>query len=149
MRQIAVDEQDGDRTVLIEDDGRTAYAYLVEGGAVVSDVWLYNRDGVDDDPSWNDPRDMPFPNKRKYMSDERFALEEAAIVRIAWDRSGGDIYADDVRVARLQRGAKPGWSCLAVIDSPLARPLHSSPAPADANADATVDEGSSHMRKQQ
>ena len=39
---LRYDEPDGGRSVVLEDDGRVAYAYLLEKDTIVSDVWLYN-----------------------------------------------------------------------------------------------------------
>lgn len=33
----------GGWTVVVEDDDRVAYAYLLHEGRIVGDVWLYNR----------------------------------------------------------------------------------------------------------
>jgi hypothetical protein len=35
--------QRGDWEVIVEDDDRVAYAYLVREGRILADVWLYNR----------------------------------------------------------------------------------------------------------
>jgi hypothetical protein len=44
---FGIDEPGGDRQVVLEDDGRVAYAYLLERDAIVADVWLYN---IGEDP---------------------------------------------------------------------------------------------------
>lgn len=45
------------------DDGGVAYAYLLnEIGAIVDDVWLYNRCASPSEPEWKEPGKMPFAN---------------------------------------------------------------------------------------
>lgn len=50
-------------SVVLDDDGRVAYAYLLnKDGAIVSDVWLYNRCLPPSEPEWKNPEKMPFAN---------------------------------------------------------------------------------------
>lgn len=108
--------------LIIEDDGRTGYAYLRDGHSITSDVWLYNHEGIEE-PSWDDGTDLPFPNKPSFMRFESLVLGPDSLIRADWDEEGVDVYVDDVLTARLARGACPGWSRLAATDGPLARVL--------------------------
>jgi hypothetical protein len=54
-------EFDSNYSVLIEDDGRVAYAYLMEYGDVISDVWLYNHTQAIKVVDWNNQQ-MPYLN---------------------------------------------------------------------------------------
>jgi hypothetical protein len=55
--------QRGDWQVIVEDDDRVAYAYLVRDGRIVTDVWLYNRMPAPQRPPWHEPGPvMPFLN---------------------------------------------------------------------------------------
>ncbi|WP_374951629.1 hypothetical protein [Mucilaginibacter sp.] len=48
-------------SVKIEDDGRVAYAYLMQGNDEVADVWLYNLAAAPVASFWNEA-DKPFVN---------------------------------------------------------------------------------------
>jgi hypothetical protein len=53
--------QRGDWEVIVEDDDRVAYAYLVREGRIIADVWLYNRLLAPWRPPWNEPGgEMPW-----------------------------------------------------------------------------------------
>lgn len=122
---IEIRDPNTQRRVTVEDDGRTGYAYLYVGDRIVSDVWLYNRAHVPDDPSWEDREDLPFPNKRRFIvpGGETLILSHSSAVDARWDELGVDLYIDSRYTARLEQGAYPGWSRLAAIDSPIAHPL--------------------------
>ena len=51
---------DGKCAVVIEDDERVGYAYLIDSrGEICGDVWLYNRCPAPAEPEWNDPGNDP------------------------------------------------------------------------------------------
>jgi len=123
MTEFCVDFSDPatDRAVVIEDDGRAGYAYLLDGGVIVSHVWLYNRGSL---IIWDDFGQVPWPNHSALISPERTEpLTDDRAIRCAWDARGVDVVIDGTRWARLEHGACPGWSRLAVVDGPLARRL--------------------------
>jgi hypothetical protein len=110
--------------VVLEDDGKVAYAYLLEDEAVVSDVWLYNVAEAPALVDWNDPDGPPFLNPREFCRDEQIPrLGQSSAVRCTWLDRSVEIVIDGVLVARLQPGTKPGWSRLAARPGPLAQPL--------------------------
>lgn len=50
-------------SVVFDDDGRVAYAYLLDDHAsIVADVWLYNRCETPAQPESTSPENMPFAN---------------------------------------------------------------------------------------
>ncbi len=51
---IRFDEPGGTRSVLLEDDGSVAYAYLLEGDMITGDVWLYNVGEAPETVNWRD-----------------------------------------------------------------------------------------------
>jgi hypothetical protein len=116
--------------VVIEDDGRVAYAYIFgRDGAICGDVWLYNRYPAPAEPEWHDPANMPFANSASFVNESSgFLLPDSARdFSVTWAEAGGALVA---RVflrggyfARLEAGAKPGWSALAARDGPLAQVL--------------------------
>ena len=76
----------GNLVAVFEDDGRVAYAYLLEGDDVVADVWVYNRADAPEAPEWADPDKAPFLNPRAFVR-EAAALEPPssdADVRFEW-----------------------------------------------------------------
>lgn len=120
---IELEDPDTGRRVMLEDDGRTGYAYLYVGDKIQSDVWLYNRAGVPDDPSWEDREALPFPNKRQFMTAETLVIGPDTVIEARWDESGVDLYINARLTARLELDACPGWSRLAAVDSLVARRL--------------------------
>lgn len=122
----------GSAAVDIDDNGRVAYAYLLdENGTIVSDVWLYNSAETPQMPEWQDKRLMPFANPIDYVDVEWSAktplIENEADVQVTWEVEGGMLSAYvhlfGELFAVLQSGAKPGWSRLAAKSGPLAKVL--------------------------
>lgn len=110
--------------VLVEDDGRVAYAYLLDGGTIISDVWLYNRCASPAKPEWSDRTKAPFSNPVQYARDiapKEVISDESWSVRDSGN--GLDVIVEGMVWARLKKGAKPGWCIAARIDGPLARVL--------------------------
>jgi hypothetical protein len=121
---LRFDEPGGRRHIVLDDDGRVAYAYLFEGEKCVSDVWLYNVAQTPDIANWRDKSQLPFLNPRQYCRQEPTPrLTEGSSVVCRWFETGVDLELDGVPMARLQRGAKPGWSRFAACPGPLAKPL--------------------------
>jgi hypothetical protein len=117
-------EPDGQRSVVLDDDGRVAYAYLYDGDSMVGDVWLYN---VAEDPEtvdWRDRSAMPFCNPAKYCTREVLPrLRPDSAVSCVWSDTGVTVLVAGSPWARLESGSKPGWSRKARIAGPLAKPL--------------------------
>ena len=121
--------ESGGESVLIEDNGRVAYAYLLDGtGTICAQVWLYNRCVAPDEPEWTSSQTPPFANARGYVrTDIDIPLPTASDdFSVRWQNASGDAYHADIWiggniVARLAPGVTPGWSVLAAQDGPLAR----------------------------
>jgi len=47
-------------SAIFEDDGKVAYAYRLDNGKIVADVWLYNRAVAPEAPEWRDRSKAPF-----------------------------------------------------------------------------------------
>lgn len=120
-------EFDHHYSVAIEDDGRVAYAYLLEGEDIIGDVWLYNQQEPPTTSFWL-LEDMPFLNPKEYLSKEAAIkpIEQVSHIRCEWTESKDDglievgIYIRDKFIASVAVGSKPGWSVLVVKDGPLA-----------------------------
>lgn len=117
-------------TLLIEDDGRVAYAYLLgKEKKIVADIWLYNRCVAPEAPEWSDPGNLPFANPADYV-DAGYELplpSSGGDFFVEWQDRGAARYARILLggqlFAELVAGAKPGWSRLAKKNGPLAKPL--------------------------
>jgi len=121
---LRFDAPDANVAVVLEDDGKVAYAYLLESETVTADVWLYNVAETPHAVDWQDQAGMPFLNPREFCKDEQVPrLREDAKVNCKWLERGVEVSIDDVLVARLKHGSKPGWSKLAARPGPLANPL--------------------------
>lgn len=120
-------EFDENYSVLIEDDGRVAYAYLLEYGDLIGDVWLYNQDDAPTDSNWAN-QSSPYLNPAEYLSKEApiAPIKSENEIRCEWTETPGDssvevgIYMRDKFIASIASGTKPGWSALVVKDGPLA-----------------------------
>lgn len=122
--------QDLGYSVVFDDDGRVAYAYLLnQSGAIVGDVWLYNRCTSPSEPEWKDPSKIPFANPIGFVKDhEGFSpVKDISEVMVQWEISNGmikaNIFIHNNLFAVLVEGEKPGWSILAARDGPLAKVL--------------------------
>lgn len=125
---LRFDDKLGHRSVVLEDDGRVAYAYLLNGDSeIVGDAWLYN---VGDDPeevSWQDRSSMPFQNPAKYcVADRPPRLRPDSRIACTWTEQGVTVSVEGIEWVRLEVGCRPGWSLLARIPGPLAKPLRRS-----------------------
>jgi hypothetical protein len=79
-------------SLIVEDDDRVAYAYLLHNEEIVGDVWLYNGDPAPSDPQWGDPSGAPFLNPQEFVlpfGGPR--LEDSRSVRVAWIREEQDL----------------------------------------------------------
>jgi hypothetical protein len=114
-------------SVVIDDDGRVAYAYLRDlEGDIIGDVWLYNRE-VDPKADWADPSQAPFPNPRSHARPFEGRLpSRASDFSVEWTLADQlllcDVSVHGVRLARLSPGAAPGWNVLALAEGPCALP---------------------------
>jgi hypothetical protein len=123
-------EADTRYSVIIEDDEKVAYAYLMDEGAIVSDVWLYNNGETPVTPPWKDGGKMPFANPAMYLtpSDQVLPLTDEDDVIVKWDIHQGRLenVVINIRqqlVAKMEHGSRPGWSRKVIADGPLAKVL--------------------------
>ena len=115
-------------SVIIEDNGRVAYAYLMEGEDCIGDVWLYNQQEAPTDSNW-DKQELPYLNPAEYLNqDARISpIKDKSEVYLEWAESSSDgtievsIYLKEKFIAQIITGSKPGWSTLVIKDGPLAQ----------------------------
>jgi hypothetical protein len=118
-------------SIVIEDDGRVAYAYMLDSEAgIVADIWLYNRWAAPEEPEWDHRPTTPILNPKEYVrTDLEFELPDSgAEFTVDWQLQGPSdpkaiIYLRNEKWAMLTPGSKPGCCCLASKDGPLARIL--------------------------
>jgi hypothetical protein len=130
--------QDGRWTVVVEEDERVCYGYLYDRHAeedatlISSDVWLYNLTTAPAVPEWTlrDARDrMPFLNAAEFVVGQgMLSGVQPEQLEVRWSEDSlrlttADIYIEGALYARLKPGSRPGWSALAVRQSPIAIPL--------------------------
>jgi hypothetical protein len=126
---------DPDVQVVVEDDGRVCYAYLVWSGGIVADVWLYNRVEGPAEPEWKLPdarSRMPFLNAAGHCAAETAVIDDRDLVEVRWrDAPSGEpiagIFVGAQLWAVLTPGALPGWSRFAERSGPVAMRLAECP----------------------
>jgi len=126
IRLTCVCEFDQAYSVVVADNGRVAYAYLMFDEDVVADVWLYNQAETPAGAFLNTD-DLPALNPAGYIK-PGFLMEpvtDPSEVRCEWDETADgmlevDILIRDKFMAQLIPGAKPGWSVGVAKDGPLA-----------------------------
>lgn len=118
-----------DYSIVIEDDNRVAYLYLLKGEELVGDVWLYNRQEPTDIPEWDEKKAPPFLNPIRYCKlskvSEKFRLKESDIL-VHWgknDRIYAQVRIGETIVILIEEGSQPGWSNQVKANGPLARIL--------------------------
>lgn len=109
-----------DFSVLAEDDGKVAYAYLLHDKNIVSDLWLYNQAPTPESPEWRDRARMPFLNPRNFVIEEKMAspITENDIIKIETKLNEDgelevELYITGNLYGLLKAGAKPGWNIAA------------------------------------
>ncbi|MES2275101.1 MAG: hypothetical protein V4592_03700 [Bacteroidota bacterium] len=120
-------EFDSYYSVVIEDDGRVAYAYLYWGEDIIGDVWLYNQMPAPETTFWVE-EEMPFLNPTEYLKKDILVppIKTESEIRCEWTESLNDSSIEvgiSIRgkfIASITSGSKPGWSVLVVKDGPLA-----------------------------
>jgi hypothetical protein len=116
-------------SLVVEDDGRVPYAYLLEGEDIIGDVWLYNRGEAPQLPERKKPGKMPIANLVGFAREEKVApMRLESDIKVDGDVGSGEVRAAHVWLhgslwAILKPGLKPGWSRIALKDGPLAKVL--------------------------
>ncbi|WP_225770290.1 hypothetical protein [Inquilinus sp. Marseille-Q2685] len=113
--------------LVIEDDGRVCYGYLISPDGIIGDVWLYNRGAAPSEPEWDNPERAPFANPAKLSKTNLpYVIPNSSdAFKVHWEKDEGvsmaRIYIDEVLGGILAPGDKPGQSAAACADGPLAR----------------------------
>jgi len=121
-------ELDPGYSLIIEDDGRVAYAYLMSYGDIIGDVWLYNHPEAMNKVDWNNQQ-MPWLNPPEYLKAgvSITPVTDKSQIRCEWNETPDDglieasISLHGKFIAQVLSGSKPGWSTLVAKDGPLAQ----------------------------
>jgi len=119
---------DGRWAVVVEDDDRVGYAYLLNADDQISgDVWLYNRCAAPQQPEWPDRDKAPFANPASFVGEGLPLPSSADDMSVEWDAQASictaRIFIQRKLAGVVMDGAKPGWAALARKDGPLAKVL--------------------------
>lgn len=127
---LRFEHSDGSHAVVLEDNGRVAYAYITEAGRIVADVWLYNRCPAPEHPECQSRAPMPFANAQDYVSTAPFSPPSSEDqIGVEWNApQKGEplrafLFLRDALHAVLVVGEKPGMCRMARRDGPLAKVL--------------------------
>lgn len=117
-------------SVAVESDTKTVYAYYISGEELKGDLWLLNLEPANN-PHWNDPANLPFPNKDEYIETglhhEISAGFDINNIVVKWEKQPDStppvalIFYLDFLVGKIGEGDQPGYSTLVVKDGPLAK----------------------------
>ena len=116
-------------SVIIEDNGRVSYAYLLKLKNVIGDVWLYNKKENPDKVNWKCINEMPFLNPKEYIDFEKkiSPIVESSDVHLSWKYSDDleevNIFIKNGLIAILKPQSCPGWSYFVKKDGPLAKKI--------------------------
>lgn len=113
-------------SVLIEDDGKVCYAYLLRGKRIVGDIWLYNIAPTPNEAEWHSKENLPFLNPEEFVKENLEPFDAWSPVEVTWDFSEeivANIFLASRLIAKLTVGSCPGWSSLVTKDGPLARKM--------------------------
>lgn len=117
-------------SVVIDDDGRVAYAYLRgPEDDIIGDVWLFNRIASKTPVDWTDPTQAPFLNPPELARPFEGKLPSVKDLSVEWTLDGplllADVHVRGQLLARLSPGSTPGWNVLALVAGPCAQPFPS------------------------
>jgi hypothetical protein len=114
-----------DFTAVFDDNGKVAYAFLCYGQEIITDVWLYNVAPAPEMPGNDTP---PLLNAREFIVATPYPrIERAEDVEFRFMTPGEiqtlyvDVYLRGKLHARLKPNEQPGWCCLAIKDTDIAR----------------------------
>jgi hypothetical protein len=114
--------------LVIDDDDRVGYAYVLENEKIVGDVWVYNVMPAPQEPEWTDRSKLPFLNPQEFSYEGASPITEETQLDVVWIRNQdtlvrAEIYLANQLFAIVAPGAKPGWCRNARKTGPLARVL--------------------------
>lgn len=115
-------------SLIIEDDGRVAYAYLLLNEEIIGDLWLYNQEETPTVSDWSNPDNMPFLNSQQFILRNIEPILNEDNLDLAWKETKENefevlIHIHGELIGRIELGATPGWSAVVAKDGPLAKKM--------------------------
>jgi len=114
-------------SLIIEDDGRVCYAYLLQRDDIIGDVWLYNQEDTPLIVNWQKTEEMPFLNPKEFVKTNLSPIQNEDEINLNWFLSEDKMLLQAVEIqinqkptAKISEGALPGWSKNVNKDGPLA-----------------------------
>lgn len=120
---------DPEFSLVLEDDGKVAYAYLLKNKKIIADVWLYNQ-GDPKKEDYSNPQNLPFLNPSRFINDTPLsslnnAMEED--INVSWElrKNGLTVKVEIFKTLTivLKEGVEVGWSNMVNKDGPFAKKL--------------------------
>ena len=114
-------------SVIIENDGKVTYGYLLCDQDIVGDVWLYNEEVSPEKPLWDQKENFPFLNPLPYVYErsQKYVINSKNDISISWSKNESilraSIFIHNELIGVLERGIKPGWAKHAKKNGPLAK----------------------------
>ncbi|WP_417355452.1 hypothetical protein [Flavobacterium sp.] len=115
-------------SVIIDDDGSVAYAYLLEGNNIISDLWLYNS-GKTKYEDWENisEKDLPLQNLDCYIITKIKSITNDNDIDVEWYIEGNsvkvEIYIHNKLIGILNSTSKVGFNTLVSEDTPIAKKI--------------------------
>ncbi|NCD67911.1 hypothetical protein [Mucilaginibacter agri] len=119
-------------SVIVEDDGRVAYAYLLDKEEIIGDIWLYNQSPTPLETEWVLDEENPFLNPQEFIKENIPPLIEGYEndINLNWKLSYDKESLEEVEViirnrliVKLFPGSCPGYSNFVIKDGPLGKVL--------------------------
>ena len=120
--------QENKYSLIIEDNGKVAYAYLLENGDIISEVWLYNN-GESLYDNWDSisEDDLPIQNLPIFIEHFTLPIKEDSDVNLKWIVEDSFVrvfvFIRQELIAILSSNEEIGSSTSISVDTPIAR-LH-------------------------
>jgi len=118
-------EDNVEYSIVIDDDGEVAYAYLYKNSDIVGDVWLYNQASTPLIAIWEE-KNLPFLNPQEFIKDVIPPIRNEDEIAITWTHLSNNefehvlIYIRNKLIAKISVGSTPGWSTCVAKSGPLA-----------------------------
>jgi len=120
-------KEDKNYSVVIEDNGQVAYAYLLKDGNIVSDVWLYNQIKTPEISDWPNKESLPFLNSKEYTFNDGFirSIQSREDFEVIWENIAEQIIVRIIILGKIKvqmdSNEKIGLSNNIFKTGPLAR----------------------------
>jgi hypothetical protein len=125
-------DQCNDYSIIVEDDSKVCYAYLLLKASMIGDVWLYNQSEAPSKTEWK-KEEMPFLNPIEFLKEGKavFPITRTEEIKVEWlflentcSLKQARIFIRGEHTVTIKPGSKPGWSSHVKKNGPLANILN-------------------------